>query len=75
MSCHYTNSGSSAKNFLRVFNKRKKPDLDCQCSENHRNTLLYRLDKLSELLNINLREADQSTLFYLLISCVLVEYF
>ncbi|WKY45224.1 helix-turn-helix domain-containing protein [Eubacteriaceae bacterium ES2] len=41
----------------------------------HRNTLLYRLDKLSELLEINLREVDQTMLFYLLMSCVLVEYF
>ncbi|UYO64360.1 helix-turn-helix domain-containing protein [Acetobacterium wieringae] len=40
----------------------------------HRNTLLYRLDKISELLKINLKDLEPDTLFYLLMSCMMIEY-
>ena len=41
----------------------------------HRNTLLYRLDKISELLKLNLKDLEQTMLFYLLMSCMMIEYF
>lgn len=37
----------------------------------HRNTLIYRLQKMEELLGISLADADETMLLYLLVSCML----
>lgn len=40
----------------------------------HRNTLVYRLGKISHLLDLDLRSLDLDTRFYLLFSCMICEY-
>lgn len=40
----------------------------------HRNTLIYRLNKVSQILSIDLKNLSSKELFYLLFSCTLVEY-
>ena len=39
----------------------------------HRNTLIYRIERMESILNIKFREAGEETLFYLYLSCVIVE--
>jgi hypothetical protein len=41
----------------------------------HRNTLIYRLDKLSELLGEDIRELDGDRAFYYLLSCMIAARF
>ncbi|WP_162624455.1 helix-turn-helix domain-containing protein [Acetobacterium sp. KB-1] len=40
----------------------------------HRNTLIYRLDRMATMLNVELKDLNTNELFYLLFSCMLVEY-
>lgn len=40
----------------------------------HRNTLIYRLNKASQILNIDFKRLSATELFYLLFSCMLVEW-
>lgn len=39
----------------------------------HRNTLVYRIEKIEEVLGADLSEADEDELFYLYLSCLIVE--
>lgn len=41
----------------------------------HRNTLLYRLGRIEEMLEIDLETADEQTLFMLYLSCVIANHF
>lgn len=40
----------------------------------HRNTLIYRINKMSNILEMDLKKLSSSNLFYLLFSCMLVEH-
>lgn len=40
----------------------------------HRNTMVYRLDKIKELLNTELDDLDDSMVLYLILSCIICEY-
>ncbi len=40
----------------------------------HRNTLIYRLSRVEEILGIDLEDADEQTLFILLMSCLIANY-
>lgn len=40
----------------------------------HRNTLIYRINKLSRILELDLKNLSSDQLFYLLFSCMLVEH-
>lgn len=40
----------------------------------HRNTLIYRIEKIEEMLGIDLSDADEDQLLYLYFSCLVVEH-
>jgi Regulator of polyketide synthase expression len=40
----------------------------------HRNTLIYRINKISRILELDLKNLSSNELFYLLFSCAIVEY-